>query len=176
MEVPRRNCEGMLLYRHGSVSSNLPERAEDRQSLANANRQTHKSIGEPHRVGISPISFRRPDATCAAGSRSAHGKANPRPAPASGSPPGPCSTDEYSADDLSERALGIATVASSLALTHRRRTSIRHARPTRAVPSRQHQASSSDSSRTYCFVAFRVGMIVFRKAVCSSSRNGTRNT
>jgi hypothetical protein len=27
-----------------------------------------------------------------------------------------------------------------------------------------------------CFVAFRLGMIVFRKTVCSSSTNGTRYT
>jgi hypothetical protein len=29
-----------------------PSRAEDHQSLANANQQTHKSIGEPYRVAI----------------------------------------------------------------------------------------------------------------------------
>jgi hypothetical protein len=111
--------------------------------------------------------------TRAAGSRSASDTAGPRQPRASGCPPGPCLIAECSAADLAERGLRVSAVARSLTPTAPSQTSIRHARRSRANSSRQHQVSSSDSSPKYCFVAFRLGMIVLRKTVCSSSTNGT---
>ena len=55
---------------------------------------------------------------------------------------------------------------------HPWRTSTRRARRTRATPSRRRQPSWSGSSPRYSFVAFRLGMIVFKKTVSSSSTNG----
>jgi hypothetical protein len=127
------------------------------------------------RCSIRPLSGDR-TRTCATGSRSTSGTAAPVRALVSGSPPDPCSRAECSAAGLCGTWPSRSESSESARACRRRRTTSRHARPTRPVPSRRLQSSSSDSSPRYCFVAFRLGMIVFKNTECSSSTNGTKYT
>jgi hypothetical protein len=113
----------------------------------------------PHATTAVPLSLRLFEPgrsrTCATSSRSTSRTAGPRRAPASGSPPGPCSTAGCSAvgscGTLPSRSGNTGCARAS----RRRRTSTRHARRSRAAPIPQRPSSSSDSSPRYCFAAFR---------------------
>ena len=114
--------------------------------------------------------------TCAAGSRSASGTASPQQALASESPPDLCSTAGCSAGGPCGTWPSHSGSTGCARACRLWRTSTRRARRRRAATFRQHPSSSSDSSPSYCLVAFRLGMIVFRKTVCSSSTDGTRRS
>ena len=76
-------------------------------------------------------------------------------APASGSPRDPCSTTGYSAADPCGTSPSHTEHSEPARACRRPRTSTRLARPSRAAPSRRHQASSSLFTR-YSFVALRL--------------------